>query len=79
MFETTYVAASVKTLLTYVYVIDPAFHPEMELMTTQDFKSAIAGIKQGEEIFTVFGPEDEDLYNAIHEEFHISKVFSKVS
>ena len=79
MFETTYIAASRKTKLVYLYTIDPVFYPEMKLMSIEDFKSAHAEIKAGVEIFTVFGPEDEDMYNAIHEEFHISKLFSKVS
>ena len=79
MFKTTYIAASFKTKLKYLYNIDPVCYPEMELRSITGFMAAFADLKPGEEIFTVFGTGDEDMYNEIHKEYHISKIFSKVS
>ena len=47
-----------------MYNIDPnpVIYPEMELRSITGFMAAFADLKPGEEIFTVFGPVDEDIY-----------------
>lgn len=68
MLETTYVAADTTS---GVCKIDPVDYPELELMSIKDFVSSLSTLSDDEVIFTVFGPESEDSYNELNEEYGI--------
>ena len=68
MLETTYVAADT---IYGVYKIDPVDYPELDILSIKDFISELSTLTDGELIFTVFGPENEDLYKELDEEYGI--------
>ena len=70
MLYVTYLAADTTNGL---YKIDPIDYPDMELTPPNLFISSLDDLDDDELIFTVFGPESEDLYNSLMNEYGISE------